>query len=187
MPKKPKKLILGLVGEIASGKDTVAAYLTKKYQAQTISFSQPIRDILDRAYLPQTRENMSKLGHGLRGEFGQDMLSKVIAEEAKCSKAKIVVLPNVRLESDIVHLSHEPGFRLVRIDCETKTRFARLTARRQNPDDKNKTWSQFLADAKLYTERHIRRLGKEAKYNLDNNNGKPQLYQQIDELIKKIK
>lgn len=181
-----KKIILGLVGEIASGKDTVADYLQEKYGSETISYSQPIRDILDRMYLPQTRENMSKLGHCLRGEFGQDTLSKIIAEEVKRSRAKILVLPNVRLESDIVHLIHEPGFRLVRIDCEAKTRFARLTARRQNPDDKNKTWKQFLADAKLYTERHIRDLGAKAKYSLDNNGSKAQLNQQIEELLKQL-
>src|SRR3989339_517868 len=150
----PKKIILGLVGEIASGKDTVAAYLKKKYKADTISFSQPVRDILDILYLPQTRKNMSGIGDNLRAQFGQDLLSRVIADKVRQTKAKIITLPNIRLESDLVYLKKEPGFILVRVDCEDKTRFARLKKRSQNPDDKNKTWKQFLSDSKLYTERH---------------------------------
>jgi dephospho-CoA kinase len=185
--KKSTKIILGLVGEIASGKDTVADYLKKKYGGTTISFSQPLREILDILYLPYTRENMSTLGNTLRKDFGQDLLSRVIADKVKSSKIKIISLPNVRLESDIVYLKKEPGFVLVRVDCDTKTRFDRLKARRQNADDKSKTWKQFLADAKLYTEKHIRELGAQAKYSLDNNGDKKNLYRQIDELIKKIR
>jgi len=188
MPKKPAKLILGLVGEIAAGKDTVADYLKDKYQSETISFSRPLRDILDTLYLPQTRQNLAKLGDNLRADFGQDLLSRVIADKVKKDPAKIIVLPNVRLESDIVYLKKNPGFILVHVDCEAKTRFKRLKKRsNQYADDKGKTWKQFLEDAKLYTEIHIRELSERAKYTLDNNGDKKQLYKQIDALIKKIK
>lgn len=186
--KKSSKIILGLVGEIASGKDTVAAYLAKKYGGQTISFSKPLRDILDTLYLPQTRINLAKLGGSLRADFGQDLLSRVIADKVRNEKTKIITLPNVRLESDIVYLKKEPGFVLVRVDCKAETRFERLKKRsNQYADDKSKTWPQFLADAKLYTEKHIRELGQRAKYSLDNNGDRKLLYKQIDQLIKKIK
>ncbi|MFA6526110.1 MAG: AAA family ATPase [Candidatus Buchananbacteria bacterium] len=183
----PKKLIIGLVGEIACGKDTVAAYLKKKYGAETISFSQPLRDILDRIFLPQTRENMAKLGIALRGIFGQDMLSRVIADEVRASKKKIAVLPNVRLQSDIVHLQNEPGFILINVDADIKKRFERIKNRGQNADDKGKTWAEFLKDAKLPTEIQIRKLAKKCKYKLDNNGSQKDLIQQIDKLMKKIK
>lgn len=185
--KSSHKIILGLVGEIASGKDTVAAYLAKKYRGQTVSFSQPLRDILDLLYLPQTRINLATLGDNLRADFGQDLLSRVIADKVKNTKVKIITLPNVRLESDIVYLKKEPCFVLVRVDCEAKTRFERLKKRaNQYTDDKTKTWPQFLADSKLYTEKHIRALGKRAKYSLDNNGDRKNLYRQIDKLIFKI-
>jgi len=183
----PKKLILGLVGEICSGKDTVADYLKKKYGAETISFSQPLRDILDRLFLPQTRINMANLGISLRGAFGQDLLSKVIATEIKMSKKKIQVLPNVRLESDIAHLKNEPGFILINIEADIKTRFKRIKKRGQNADDRSKTWAGFLKDAKLPTEIQIRKLAKKCKYKLDNNGSLKELEKQVDALIKKIK
>lgn len=184
--KNNKKIILGLVGEIASGKDTVADYLVEKYGAKTISFSQPLRDILDILYQPQNRANMAGLGDTLREQFGQDLLSCVIAKKIKNSRDKIIVLPNVRLESDIVYLKKLPGFVLVSIDTEAKTRFKRLTSRGQNTDDKTKTWAQFQKDAQLYTERGIRDLMKKCKYKLDNNKKKTDLYNQIETLLQKI-
>jgi len=178
---------LGLVGEIAAGKDTVAAYLAKKYHGQTVSFSQPLRDILDRLYLPQSRKNMAACGIALRGIFGQDLLSRVITQEVKASRAKIVTLPNVRLESDLIYLKKEPGFVLINIDCDQKTRFKRLKKRSQNPDDKSKTWEQFLLDAKLPTEVRIRKLARRARYSLDNNGTRQELYSQIDKLIMSLR
>lgn len=182
-----KKLIIGLVGEIASGKDTAAAYLKEKYRSETISFSQPLRDILDRLFLPLTRENMAKLGIALRKSYGQDLLSKIVAQEIKMSKKNIFVLPNIRLESDIIYLHQEPGFILVNIETDIKTRFARIKKRGQNADDKTKTWAGFLKDAKLPTETKIRELAKRCKYQLDNNGTKKELEKQIDGLMKKIK
>lgn len=184
--KTNKKIIIGLVGEIASGKDTVADYLAKKYQAQTISFSQPLRDILDRLYLPQTRINMANLGIALRNKFGQDILARVIAEEIKASHKKIICLPNIRLESDMVYIKKFKYFILVKVETEAKTRYQRIIKRAQNPDDKTKTWKQFVKDAKIPTETKIRKIGQRAKYSIDNNSGYNHLYSQIDVLIAKI-
>ena len=185
--KKPKKIILGLAGEIASGKDTVAAYLKQKYKGETISFSTPLRDILDRMHLPQNRENLVALGTDLRTRFGRDILAKIITADVLSSKAKIISLPNIRLEEDIIYLKKIPGFHLVAIDVDDKTRYQRLTKRSQNADDKTKTWKQFLKDAKLPTEIHIKDLMRRAKYHLDNSGSLPEFQRQIEELLKKLK
>ncbi len=180
------KIILGLVGEIASGKDTMADYLKAKYDSQTVSFSEPLRDILDRIYLPQSRINMANLGKKLRELFGEDILSLTIAKEAEASPKKIVCLPNVRLEGDIIHLSKMSGFVLVGINTDINLRYERLVNRNQNSDDRTKTWEQFLKDAELPTEVMIKEMIKKAPYQLDNNGTKEDFYNQIDELIRKI-
>ncbi|MFA5124432.1 MAG: AAA family ATPase [Patescibacteria group bacterium] len=188
MPKqKTAKIVLGLIGEIAAGKDTVADYLKKNYHSQTVSFSQPLRDILNRLYLPINRKNMDDLGISLRQAFGQDLLSRVIYAEVKQTKSKLVVLPNIRLESDMVYLKTLPEFYLVSVDCDTKTRFARLKKRRQNADDRTKTWRQFLSDSRVPLQQQIRRIAKRAKFQLDNNGTKQELFRQIEQLMKDIK
>ncbi len=184
---KPKKIILGLAGEIAAGKDTIADYLIKKHHGEKISFSQPIRDIMKRMQIPVNRVNFSRLGNDLRRAFGKDILSKVIAQDILKSRAKIITLPNIRLEEDIIHLKKIPGFYLVAVEADAPTRFERLRQRGQNDDDKSKTWPEFQRDAKLYTERHIKGLIGKAKYRLDNNGTFKELYKQVEELIKKLK
>lgn len=186
MPKS-QKIILGLVGEIASGKDTVALYLKKKYKSETVSFSQPLREILDLIGLEQSRINLSDLGRLLRKQFGQDVLSHAMAVKVQASKHLIVTLPNVRLEEDIVWLKKLPNFYLIQIDAEAKIRFERLRQRQQNIDDSTKTWAQFQKDAKLYTERSIKKLFPKCRYQLNNNGNLKSLHQQIDEMMKKIK
>ncbi len=181
-----KKIILGLVGEIASGKDTVADYLAKKHGAQTISFSQPLRDILNILYQPVSRINLSDLGKNLRQQFGQDLLSQVVAKQVAESKARVIVLPNVRLESDIAYLKKIPGFVLVAISAEDKIRYERTIPREQYVGDSKKTFAQFKKDATLYTERGIRALMKKCRYKLGNNGKKSDLHKQIEKILKNL-
>jgi len=185
MPEN-KKVILGLVGEIASGKDTMAAYLKKKYNSETISFSTPIRKILDILRLPQTRENMVKIGSEMRKAFNKTVWGKVIAEECEINPSDLITLPNVRIEYDIVYLKKMSNFFLINIEAAPEIRYQRLIRRNQNPDDATKTWKQFLEDGKLPTEITIRKVAKMAQYELDNNGGFEELYRQVDELMGKI-
>ena len=187
MSKAKSKIIVGLVGEIAAGKDTVADYLRKKYGSQTISFSQPLRDILDILLLDQSRNNMAWLGHDLRDRFGQDILAKAITKQVNEAKSQILCLPNIRLPQDIKYLKDMPGFVLIGINTQAEIRFKRIKTRGQNTDDKTKTWKQFQKDAKLPTEISIRKIMKKAKYQIDNNGSFKELHSQVDKIIKDIK
>lgn len=177
------KLVIGLAGQIASGKDTVADYVKLKYDGETVSFSQPLRDILNRLYLPIDRIHMSKLSKALTDTFGGDVLSKTIATEIEKSDKKIFILPNIRREADYAHLIHNPGFVLVGLNTDAKIRYERLVKRGQNEDDKTKTWEQFQKDAELSTEVTIAPLIEKSKIKLDNNGSLEDLYKQVDKLI----
>jgi len=181
-----KKIILGLVGEIASGKDTFADYVATKYNVEKISFSQPLRDILEILDLSCTRENLAILGDDLRQRFGNDVLAKSITAKAIKSKADIVILPNIRLDCDIQYLKDVDGFILVGIETNQKTRWERLVNRGQNDDDKTKTWEQFLKDAEHPNESSIRNIIKKAAYTINNDGDLSDFYTQIDELMTSI-
>jgi len=182
------KIVIGLAGSIASGKDTVADYVTRKFNGQSVSFSQPLRDILNRVFLPINRINMSKLAQALVDNFGGDVLSNTITEEIKINPKQIFVLPNIRRESDYVCMVNEPSFDfyLVGINTDIKTCYDRLIKREQNVDDKGKTWEDFQKDLQLSTEVGIADLVKKSMYQLDNNSSHEDLYSQIDKLIAEL-
>ncbi|MDD2766570.1 MAG: AAA family ATPase [Candidatus Moranbacteria bacterium] len=181
-----QKIILGISGEIASGKDTVGKYMVEKYQASSLRFSQPLRDMLDRLYLEQNRENMAKLSLHLRKAFGEDIFSRVILAEAEKSENKLVVVDGIRRSPDIIHLENEEHFYFVYVETSPEARYKRLIQRHQNTDDTIKTEAQFEKDALLESETQIRALKERADFVINNDGTLEELYAQVDEMVKKL-
>jgi len=180
-----KKIIIGLAGELAAGKGTAAEYLEKKYKANSHRFSTMLRDILDRLYLEQNRENMQKLSTILRKNFGEDTLAKVISQDVARDDGAIVVIDGVRRLADIKYLKEMPEFKLVYIEASMENRFERIKKRGENTDDTTKTFAEFKRDHEGEAESRIRGLKNDADYVLDNNGSIDELYEQIDKIIEK--
>jgi len=180
------KIIMGLVGEIGSGKTTVANYLKERYHAVLFSFSGMLRDILKRLYLEQSRSNMQTLSTILRQNFSQDLMSKVIMQDVKQANASLIVTEAIRRPSDTAYLKELPHFYVIAIHADAKTRYQRLTARSENPDDKTKTWDQFKSEAEAESEQKIIEIAHHADFTIDNNGSLEKLYKQIDDIISSI-
>jgi len=182
-----QKIIIGVAGEIASGKDTVGKYIAEKYGALPLRFSQPLRDVLDRMGLEQNRENFAKLSMHLRKAFGEDILSKIILTEAKKSSKNIVVVDGVRRLPDIVHMETDEHFHFVFVEASPEKRYERLIKRRQNTDDATKTPVQFDKDAKLETELQIHDLKTRADFVINNDGTLEELQAQVDKIVEELK
>ena len=181
-----KKIIIGFVGEIASGKDTAVAYLVEKYHASQYKFSGILRDILNRLYLDLSRDNLQKISQVLRENFSQDILSKVIANDAQADENAIVIVNGIRRASDIVHLKELPNFHIIHITAALRVRYERLVQRGENSDDKTKTFAQFQKDHGAEAELQIANIAKKASHTIDNNGSFDKLHAQLDALIQKV-
>ncbi|MDD5749618.1 MAG: AAA family ATPase [Patescibacteria group bacterium] len=177
------KKILVFTGLPACGKGTATKYLAEKYDAKTFRFSTIMRDLLDRLYLPQSRENMSLLSRIVRENFAEDIFAKVMAEDAKQAETDIVVIDGARRLADVEHLSKIKGFLLIAIEGDMKIRYQRLVKRGENPDDQSKTWEEFVADHQLETELSIPELMEKADVVVDNNGSLEEFYKQLDKLV----
>lgn len=181
-----QKIILGLVGEMAAGKSTVTQYLKEKHDAVTFRFSDTLRDLLNRLHLEHSRANMQVLSTLLRQAFGDDILSKNIALDVTASSAPFIITEGIRRPSDIAYLKALPGFRLVAITADARTRYERMTKRSENPDDQSKTWETFQAESNQESESKIREIMGSADATIDNNGSTEDLYKQIDMIIEKL-
>lgn len=179
------KVILGLAGEISSGKGTVAKYIVEKHNGSTHRFSTVLRDVLGRIYLEESRDNMQKTSTMLRTTFRDDILSLVVSRDVEKDDHEIVAVDGVRRLPDIEHLKKIPGFKLVYIDTDLKNSYDRIITRGENPDDKEKTFEQFQKDHEKEAELQIRGLKDHADYVVDNNGSFEDLYKQVDEIIDK--
>lgn len=180
------KIIFGLVGPLACGKETVKRYLVEKYKARDCRFSTILRDILSRVDLSNSRGNMQKLSTVLRANFGEDLLAKAIAMDATKLDSDIVVIDGVRRPTDIEHLNKLSNFFLIKIDAEPQLRYQRLVARNENEGDDRKTFEQFLEDHKAEADGLIPMVMTMAKYSIDNSGSFEDLYRQIDDILKKF-
>lgn len=180
------KIILGLVGPLASGKEATKEYILKKYKAQDCKFSTALRDVLDRVSVPNSRENLQRLSTILREEYGEDLLAKSIASDASHLNADIVVIDGVRRLSDIQYLNKLSHFILVKIDADPKKRYKRLVLRNENKGDDKKTFEQFLKDHESEADSLVPVVMRQAQKSIDNNGSFEDLYEQIDKLIKEL-
>ncbi len=179
------KLILGIAGEMGSGKGAIVQHVIQGHNAGSYKFSQILRDILDRVHVEQSRENISTLSLALRKNYGEDVLAKSMFHDVQNDVHDIVVIDGVRRLEDIVFLRQLPEFKLIYIETDIKVRYERLIARGENAGDSEKTFEQFCQDHKANADAYITDLKNYASDVIDNNGTYPELYSQMDEIIKK--
>lgn len=182
-----KKIILGFVGELGAGKTVICNYLKSKYSANSYRFSDPLRDILNRVYLDQSRENMQNLSTILRAQFGQDLLAKIMANDAGKDGGEIVTVDGVRRFPDIEHLLKLEGFHLVYVTAESKLRYERIITRNQNPGESDISYEEFLESEKSEADISIKGVSKEAGFTIENNGSMEDLYNKVEDLLNEIK
>jgi len=179
------KVILGLAGEIAAGKGTVAKYIAEKYNGGTHRFSTMLRDVAKRMYLEENRENIQKISTIFRQNFSDDLLSKVIYHDVENDGHEHIAVDGVRRAPDIDYLKKLFGFKLVYIEADMKKRYDRIIGRGENTDDSNKTFEEFKKDHERETELRIKDLKNIADFVVNNNGTFEELYAQIDKIIGK--
>jgi dephospho-CoA kinase len=178
------KIILGLVGEKLSGKDTVAKYLMDKHGAFHVRFSHILDDILNILNLPTTRRNEIDLGLGLRKIFGEKILGSAVIKRALASDAACVVINGIRM--DEMESVKAIGAKIIYVTAPSELRFKRYQTRHEKPDDGSMNFAQFQNQEKEATEINIPELGNKADFRIDNVGTKEELYQKVDEFIDKI-
>ncbi len=181
--KNSNKIILGFVGDLASGKGTAAKYLHEKYGSTTYRFSTMLRDILKRVYVPETRENLQNLSTFLRESYGQDVMSRVIAEDVARDNNNLVIVEGIRRPSDIEYLKKLEGFHLIYLTGKPEIRWQRLVQRKENPGDSEKTFEEFSKDENAEADRMIKELGRTAERKIENNNGYEEFYQALEKVL----
>ncbi len=180
------KTVIGIVGQPASGKGTIAAYLKDRYGAHGFRFSDVLFETLDRLGVPATRDNLIKLSELLRGAFGETALAQAIAAGIGQSSAALVVVDGVRREGDIITLRRIPGFHLLAVDAKPEVRYERALARAEKAGDATMSFEGFLALERRSTEVSARELEKKAEATFENDGSFEDLYAQVDAWLASI-
>lgn len=180
------KTIIVLVGEIGSGKGTVADYLQKKYHATYHRFSKMLKDVAERLYIPVSRDVLIRISEIFRKNFGEDIMARVIAKDVESDPHEIVVVDGARRLADIEHLSKLQGFHLLYITASLETRFYRIKNRGEKTDEQNLSFEQFKKDNERSTELSIKDVAEKSEHTIINDQDVNALYTKIDQWMKNV-
>ncbi len=131
--------VIGLVGPIASGKDSVLDEL-KGRGFKAFFLGDRTRDEADRRGLPHDRSVLQDMGNDLREKFGDDILVKLTEKLFNGSEEKIVI-DGIRNPGEIAYLRKKYNSIIIGVTAPFDTR--REFSRKRSGDADPKTSKEF--------------------------------------------
>jgi dephospho-CoA kinase len=181
------KIIIGLVGEAAAGKGTVAAFLNDKYGASTHTFSKSMKDCVQRLYLPLSRENIAAFSTLTRKAYGEDLYARVVAKDCEADAHGIIVVDGIRLVADMSALKDLPGFHLIYVTAPVEIRWKRARNRGEKAGESEMSLEQFKQEELLPTELAIKSIGEGAEFTVENSGDFAELYTTMESILEFVK
>lgn len=181
------KIIIGLVGEAAAGKGTVAAFLSDKFGASTHTFSKAMKDCVERLYLPLSRENIAAFSTLTRKAYGEDLYARVVAKDCEADTHAMIVVDGIRLEADMAALKGFPGFHLIYVTAPVELRWQRARNRGEKAGESEMSLEDFKKEELLPTELAIKSIGAGAEFTVPNAGDFAELYTSMESILDYIK
>lgn len=134
------RVVIGVTGTHASGKDTVAGLICERFETKDYSTSTEIGHELSLRGMDHSRANKVSVGNELRKRFGPGELARRALARASES---FVVISAIRNVGEIEYLRQNSCFFLISVDAPIELRYKRSCHRERFGD--GKTFSDFRA------------------------------------------
>jgi dephospho-CoA kinase len=180
-----KRTVIGIMGKIGSGKSEASRYIAEKYGGRVFRFSDVLRDVLQRLYLPLSRENFIALGTALRREFGNGVIAAALKQDIVASGAGVVVVDGVRYPEEVEMIRSFENSVLLYIHASPEVRYQRAVKRGEK-GEASISYEEFLKNDGAETEKRIAELAKLADHRIDNNRTLEELYAALDRVLEGV-
>jgi dCMP deaminase len=179
-----KRMIIGVTGNYASGKDTVAEIL-QEMRFFHVSFSDTLRDELKKQKKTITRENLIAVGNQLRQKHGANVLATKALQKVKDGENH--VFTSIRNPSEVSTLQERSDFILINVTSPDNLRLQRIKKRNREQDPQ--TLSALLEKEKQENSKdpnaqQLQTVAKMAKINLVNDGSIEVLQLKVKKLVK---
>lgn len=184
------KIVLGVIGESGSGKETFAKLLSEfvaPHSVKLIRTSDILKETLLKWGLDTSRENYIKVSVAMRSTFGEDVLPNAIKESVLEAAEDIVILDGLRWPADVEMLRSLPSQMLVYVTASAEVRFARTQKRQEKHGEKDTDFQKFLQENQSPADVAIPRLGAEADFRIENNGSLEEFQSRVQEFATQLK
>ena len=178
-----KKVVLGITGELLSGKTTAAAFYVEKFGAKHLRFSKLLDEILDVLGLPIVRKHEQDLAVMLKEQFGDAVLVNALIENARSSGHHFVVFEGIRKKEEIEALRELKGFKFVFIKSSLESRYKRSQQRKEKVGENEETFEQFKERQKHSADADLPSLEQYADFIITNNSSREEFIAQLTKVV----
>lgn len=180
-----KKIVIGLVGETGSGKDTVAHYLKRRYDVDLLRFSRPLKKTLELFFDQSSKADQAWLYDVFRERFGEDVLHRGVVQYVAHHDG-IMCVNGMRMMMDLEFIRSFEDSYIIYITADQKLRWQRVTSRGEKSDD-DQTFVEFKKfESTTETEKAIPQIGADADFVIKNEGSMDDLLWQVDDAMKNI-
>src|SRR3989344_4774911 len=176
-------MIIGITGTYASGKDTVAEIL-EEMNFYHVSFSDLLRDELEKQKKPITRDALIQFGNELRTKHGADILAQIALE--RLEDGENFVFTSIRNPKEVELLQQRKDFLLVAVVAPANIRLERLQSRKRENDPETLEELQkkeSLENTSNPNSQQLQKVISMAKIVINNTSTKEFLQEKVKKLI----
>lgn len=178
-----KKLVIGIVGQKGSGKETIAQLIQKHLPPGTIvahvRSSDLLADTLTLWDLPHTRHNLQRMAIIMDTEFGTGSVTHAVKERMNKLNANVIIFDGVRWQTDADMVRSFPDNKLIHISAKLETRYERTKERKHKVDEAFADFETFKKEENAQTELDIPRIGATADIQINNDGSLEDLENQV--------
>lgn len=180
-------MIIGVVGTINSGKDTVGDLLKQKTGWQSFSLSDELRTVATERSLPLDNKTLNVVAVDLKTTHG---LGHLAERGLKRFAGKDLIVTSLRNPGEIIPLQETGEFYLIGVDAPIELRYRRAIARarageEQSTFDDFQDWDQFTRNGPPDAQR-IDDVMAQANIVIQNDTTFEELEQKIDAILADI-
>ncbi len=176
--------VIGLIGEIASGKTIVSKFLIEEKDAGYHRFSDVLRDILERLHLENNRENLQALGNCLRQPFGDNVLADVLKNDVLADESDIVLVDGIRYLKELEMVKSIGGV-ILYISAPAETRYER-SIKRGTRGEGGQSFEEFMENENKATERGIAQIVQKTDHKIENTGTMEELLSSTESFLESL-
>lgn len=183
------KLVIGLVGEKGSGKQTFVNFIKiirKDLNIRQVRFSDILAETLLIWDIPISRANLQKLSLIMEDGFGASSLATAAKFNIADDPSDIIILDGIRRNAELELVRKFKNNLVIYITAKGNLRYRRLKLRSEKVGETGLTQSQFSAEEASKAEKQIPDLGKKADLKIVNNATMDQFAKKINQLAEKL-